>query len=108
MPPPPTAIPVTVTPEAAARVAELGLQRELEEMVQHTLETIPSLRSVEVVLELPYDTGDDIRIAIRATAHLDAAGMSQAKQQWRAWVVETYPSRVLAYINLTTVRGTAS
>ena len=32
----PATVPVTITPEAAARVAELGLQAELERMVEHT------------------------------------------------------------------------
>src|SRR4051794_24974808 len=51
--------PVTVSPEAAARVAELGLQREFEQIVEHTRQTIPGLRRLEVTLAPAHDTGDD-------------------------------------------------
>jgi hypothetical protein len=61
----PTTIPVTITPEAAARVAELGMQRELERMLEHALRSVPGLRSVEVKLELPYDTDVETSITIQ-------------------------------------------
>jgi hypothetical protein len=100
-----TTVPITVTPEAAARVAELGLQRELDEMVKHTLETIPGLRAVNVVLVLPYDTGEEDRISIDATVDMNTPGLYEAQCQWGRWLIETYPSRVMAYINLMTTFG---
>ena len=42
-------IPVNVSAEAAARIAELGMQREFEEMIEHAKQTaarIPGLRYV--------------------------------------------------------------
>jgi hypothetical protein len=48
-----TTIPVTVTPEAAARVAELGMQKQLNQMVQHALEMVTKLLSIEVNLAPP-------------------------------------------------------
>ncbi len=38
-----TTFPVSITPEAAARVAELGMQAELERMLEHTRQTVPGL-----------------------------------------------------------------
>jgi hypothetical protein len=104
----PTTIPVTVTPEAAARVAELGMQRELDEMVQHTLETIPGLQSIKVVLELPYDTGEEDRITIEAAVDRKTPGLYEADEQWGRWAINRYPSRVLAYMNLLPVSGSLS
>lgn len=34
-------VPITITPEAAARVAKLGMQAELERMLEHTRQTVP-------------------------------------------------------------------
>ena len=103
---PTTTIPVVVTPEAAARVAELGMQRELDIMVQHALQTVPGLRSVEVQLALPYDTGDETRITIEAMADLDADGHFQAEKQYGTWVINTFAPAICAYIHLLTVPGT--
>lgn len=101
-----TTVPVTVTPEAAGRVAELGMQRELQQMLEHAPRLIPGLRSIEVVLELPYDTGDETRITIEATADLNAPGMHQAEKQYATWVINTFPPEVWSYLHLLTIPGT--
>jgi hypothetical protein len=44
-------LPIDVTPEAAARVAQLGMQAELESMLEHTSRTVPDLRGLRVVLD---------------------------------------------------------
>jgi hypothetical protein len=72
-------IPVTVAPEAVARLAGLGFQQELDVLLQHT---VPGLRAVAVQLALPYDTGEETSIVIEAAADLDATGICQAEQQW--------------------------
>ncbi len=59
----PTTIRITVTPEAAVRVAELGMQAELDQMLEHTRQTVPGLKSIEVQETLPYDTGDETTIS---------------------------------------------
>jgi hypothetical protein len=102
-----TTIPVTVTPEATARLAELGFQQELDLMLQHTLQSVPALRSVAVQLALPYDTGEEPTIVIEATANLDATGICQAEQQWGNWVINTFPPQVWAYIRILTIPGNA-
>src|SRR5208283_781537 len=102
----PTTIPVTILPEAAARIAELGMQREYDEMLQHALQAIPALRSIEVQLAPPYDTGDDPRVVIEATTDLDAPGIDQAEKQWGDWVINTFPSAVWAHFRMLTMPGT--
>jgi hypothetical protein len=44
-------IPVTVAEDAAARVAELGLQHEFAQMIEHARQTLPGLRQLRVGLE---------------------------------------------------------
>jgi len=61
-----TTVPVTITPEAAARLAELGLQAQLEQMVEHTRQTVPDLVCIELTYREPYDTGITPGICIEA------------------------------------------
>jgi hypothetical protein len=101
-------IPVKVTPEAAERVAELGMQRELEQMLAHALRTLPGLRSLEVQLELPYDTGDETRITIEATRDKPNSIPDPAWQPWHDWVVSAFPPDVWSMIGLMSVYGPSS
>ena len=44
-------IPVTVSPEAAARVAELGMQAEFDQLLEKARRTLAGLRRMNVVLD---------------------------------------------------------
>jgi hypothetical protein len=101
-----TTVPISVTPEAAARVAELGFERELQQMLDHTIKSIPGLRAIEVQLALPYDTGDETSITIEATRDLPPQIPDPAEQQWGKWVIETYHPDVWSRMRLFTVYGT--
>jgi hypothetical protein len=98
-----TSIPMTVTPEAAERVAELGMQAELERMLEHTRQTVPGLRSVEVQLALPYDTGDETSIIIRATMDDPHGEYDPTDSEWGAWKVSTFPPDVCRYFVMMSV-----
>ncbi len=98
-----TTIPVTVTPEAAARIAELGMQAELERMLEHTRQTAPGLRSIEVQLALPYDTGDDTSINIEATRENPHLPYDPTDRNWGAWKVRTFPPDVCRYFVMLSV-----
>src|SRR5205807_2017132 len=54
-----TNVPTIVPPEAAARIAELGMQPEFERMLEHIRRSVPDLRRIEVEVSWPYDTGTD-------------------------------------------------
>lgn len=93
----PTTIPIIITPEAAARVAELGMQAELEQMLEHTCQTVPGLRSIKVEEELPYDTDPDSSIGIwvaRDDPHLEE---DTTDREWGRWLVRTFPPDVCRY-----------
>jgi hypothetical protein len=103
-----TTIPVCITPEAAGRVAELGMQVELEQMLEHTRQTVPGLRAVEVQLALPYDTGDETTLVIQATKdfphHLT---YDPTEDEWGQWKVTTFSPDVCRHFVMLTVYGTA-
>jgi hypothetical protein len=96
-------IPITVPTDAAARVAELGLQREFQQMLDHALRTIPGLQSLQVELALPYDTDEDTSITIWATREKPDAQRLLVEDQWDQWVLGTYHPDVWSRMRLITV-----
>ncbi len=99
----PTTIPITVTPEAAARIAELGMQAELDRMLDHTVETVPGLRSIEVQLFETYDAGDENGLTIWSTRVNPHLADDPTNRQWGAWLVRTFPPGVCRYFCMLSV-----
>ncbi len=97
----PTTIPVMVEPEAAERVAELGLQAEFARMLEHARQTIPGLRRIDVALVPAYDTGDDPGIFMDAVR--DASFFAEndpIRHRWREWVLSAFPPDVHRHFTL--------
>jgi hypothetical protein len=90
-----TSVPVEVTQEAAARTRELGLERELQELIEHTRRTIPDLRSIEVSLCYD-DEGPQIQIGVWLNS-----SKAREKPVWDeliCWRVDTYPPHVSRWV----------
>ena len=89
-----TTIPVTVTDEAATRIAELGMQQEFETMLEHTKQTAPGLRSIEVTLE--YDPEEERDPTILISPHRSPPDCENDKTDWNwgTWFVTTFPPEV--------------
>jgi hypothetical protein len=96
----PTDIPVTVTPEAAARIAELGMQAEFEQMLANTLRTVPDLVRIKVEREEPYDTGGEPAIGIWTYTDRPYAPEDRSWRDWDEWAIRTFPPRVLEHFSL--------
>ena len=92
-----TEIPVQIHPEAAARVAELGMEKELQLMLEHTRQTVPGLESIEV--ETYESEGDEERPHICIVGLRPGVCASpddyRPKDEWNAWFVRTFPPEVL-------------
>jgi hypothetical protein len=95
-----TPVPVLVTPDAAARVAVLGMQAELEQMIEHTRTHVPGLVRMDVILEPPYDTGDAPYLTIRAFRPLPCRWDDRTRQEWGRWKVTTFPPEICQHITL--------
>jgi hypothetical protein len=93
-----TDVPLTITPEAAARIAELGMQKELEQMIEHVREVVPNLAAIEVTIAECYDTRDEPGISI--VAYSDRAFAPEANTSWDliGWAVDTFPPQVLEHL----------
>ncbi len=91
-----TAIPLTVSPEASARIAELGMQAEFEQMLEHTRQTVPRLHSIEVILA--YDPCPTVEPMVVIEPHRDEPppGDDPTDREWAAWQSSTFPPNVCA------------
>jgi hypothetical protein len=89
-----TAIKTTVEPEAAARVAELGMQKEFEEILEHIKQTAPRLQWIEA--ELEYDPSGVRGPVVTIWAHRDPypADDDPTNRDWADWFVRAYPPEV--------------
>ena len=88
-----TDIPVTIEPEAAAIIAEWGMEREFQQMLEHTLKTLPGLIRVEVTLPPRYEiTYDQVLIE----PHVYDSGLFPDPNAiaWRDWKIRTFPPEV--------------
>jgi hypothetical protein len=94
-------VPLTITAEAAARLAELGMEGDLECMLEYIRQTVTGLRRLEVILEPPYDTGDEPYITIEAFPAISfQSAADEAENQWGAWKVRTFPPEVCRHFTL--------
>ena len=92
-------VPVTVSPEAAAAIAEIGMQTELQRMIDHVLQTMPGLERIDVALEPHYDTGDGTKVLLHVLR--DPATLvpdDPWHDQWIDWMVKTFSSDVLWHL----------
>ncbi|SRR6266542_385143 len=85
-----TNVPLTVTPEAAARVAELGMQRELEQMLEHVRQAVPGLRTIAVELWDQYDLDVEPRVVILATMVSENPVEDRTENALGRWKVTTF------------------
>ena len=104
---PATTIPLTVTPEAADRVAELGYQGELDRMLEFLRQVLTGLQGLEVYLVPPYDTGDEDGLIIQAACDPATRDVNRkAKHRWRDWRFQTFSPDVYRHFVLFLVDGT--
>jgi hypothetical protein len=97
-------IPVTVTPEAAARIAELGFQTQIEQMIEHARH-LPDVVRIEVVLNERYDMGGEPGVAVEAYGTRPFDPNDTLTADLGRWEVDTFPPEVLEHLLLTYTRG---
>lgn len=96
----PTTVPVTITPEAAARVAELGMHREMEQMVAYARQAVPELRRIEVTLAERYDTGGDPGVTVTAFSDEAWGRVRDRQSEANHWSIHTFAPQVLEHFLL--------
>ena len=91
-----TTIPITVKDDATARIAELGMESELEELLEHTRQTVPGLRAIEV--ELDFDAYGKGEQGVNILAYRDDPGpecqYDPVDTEWGRWKIQTFRPEV--------------
>jgi len=59
-------IPVTITPEAAARIAKLGLQEHVDKTIEYARTQLPEIVRIEVNLYDRFELGDEPALCVEA------------------------------------------
>jgi hypothetical protein len=101
-------IPVTVAEDAAARVAELGLQREFAQMIEHARGTVPHLKYLRVALESdPSCPSNDPQIILWAKRdHVPSPdALDPTDLDFRLWQAERFSPQVYMPFLLLSVYG---
>ena len=92
-------IPVTVTPEAADRIAKLGFQAEVERMIDHARQRLPEVERIEVVLYDRYETGDEPGVAVDVYSRRPSNPDEHISGTMIKWAVREFPPRSTRHIH---------
>ena len=101
-----TDVPVSITPQADARLAELGMHKEAEQMIAYVRSVVPDLTGIDVEVAECYDTRDETGVSI--IAHSDRVFDSGDTISWDSihWAVTTFPPQVLEHLCILFSPGT--
>lgn len=95
----PLTVPIEVKPEATARIEDLGMQSEFEQMLEHTRQTVTDLQSIDVsVYNDPYEP-DEPRIVITAWKEGPGTVDDPTRATWVNWYVEAFPPGVCRWFS---------
>jgi hypothetical protein len=98
---------VNIAPEAAARVRELGFQREFEQMLEHARQ-VGGLLGVRVTLEYDPDCPHrDPQVVIWVHRAVPPEGPAADRTNWDLtdWRIGTFPPEPCVHISMIAVYG---
>ena len=98
-----SAVRITVSDEAAARIAELGMQREFEQMLDKAKEVVPYLRSIGVTLEYHPEEEMDPQVVIWCHRGDTDWEKDTSMSDFTRWKVVTFPPEVCIQFVMLTV-----
>jgi hypothetical protein len=91
-------VPVSVTPEAAARIAGLGFQAHMDRMIDYARQNLPELTRIQVVLNERYDMGGEPGVAVEAYRRYSFDPPERIRRQVGKWMVSEFPPEVLEHL----------
>ncbi len=101
-----TTVPLVITPEADQYIEQLGTRAEFEQMIDYIRQHVSGLRHIWVILEPPYDTGDEDQVVIKALRDPAVATINDpTKDEWHRWEIATFPPDVFWHYTLMFVYG---
>ena len=99
-----TDIPLEVTQEAAAHIAKLGMQQELEQMLDWVRRNVAGLQEIRVAMSRSFDGYGKLppRVHIWASQASPAedAPVDLVEWEWAGWKAPTFPPQVCTSFTL--------
>jgi hypothetical protein len=94
---------VVTDEQARARVMELGIQSEFEQMLEQAKRLVPHLRQIRVTLE--YDPEGVEEPGLVIWCHRDKTGWEndRSENEWATWKLETFRPEVSIHFVMLTV-----
>jgi hypothetical protein len=95
-------VPLIVTEEAAAHVAKLGLQRELEQNLDWVRRNVPDLHGIRVELSVYRGHNGERPLVFIHPHHRDPGGPPYHffELDWAAWLILALPPEALSVFRL--------
>jgi hypothetical protein len=93
-------VPVTISPEAGARIAEVNLRKVVDRMLDYAVQHLPCLDRIEVTLYDRYEIGDEPGLAIDAFSQRAFDPADSTGQELDKWMVAEFPPEILQHIIL--------
>src|SRR5438094_981362 len=78
-------VPLTITPEATARITELNMHREFEKILEVTLKAFTHVVRIEVIVAWPPDYEDDPRVILETYVSPPPSEEMDVFEQWNQW-----------------------
>ena len=92
-------LPVTVTPQATARIATLGLQTELRRMIDYARQNLPEITRIEVVVYDRDEFDDEPGLAVEAYSPFETFDpTARTRRKIGDWLVSAFPPEVLEHL----------
>jgi len=104
-------IPVEVSVEANARIAELGMQREVEAMIEHTWQTVPGLTAISIDEYYDFEEPGPPRVLLTGWREGDGVEPDAYAPEWLwgSWAVRNFPPEVMRWLGFALrYRGTST
>ncbi len=98
-------VPVTIHPAAADRVAELGMEKEMRQMIDHALHVVPDLVAIEVEIAERYDMGGEPGVRIIPYSDRPFIPEDNTWDDLCRWQIGTFPPQVLEHLHILLTPG---
>jgi len=98
-----SAVPLEVTEEAAAHVATLGMQQELEQMLDWVRQHVASLREIRVAMRRRFAGGKIppyVHIWASRAKPAEGTPYDLIEWEWAGWKAQTFPPQVCTSFTL--------
>jgi|SRR5579884_450840 len=94
-----TTVPVRITPEARARLADLGLEQEMGEMIDYARQHVPQPTRIEVVLYERDEPGELPGVAIEVYTQFHCFDPNAGTRgKIGEWLVSAFPAEVREHL----------